>query len=119
MNIGFPFSFNGHGRTVTADDPAHVRQMIEQVLFTNPGERVNCPDFGSGLLQLVFAPNSDSLAAALQANIGASLHRWLDDLIDVRQLDVVNQDSTLTITISYVLLMTGETRTETFEREGI
>lgn len=117
MNIRFPFRFDGHGRTATADDSAHVRQLIEQVLFTNPGERVNRPDFGSGLLQLVFAPNSDTLAAALQAGIHGSLQRWLGDLIDVQNLAVENRDSQLLITLTYSLQRTGESRTETFQRE--
>ncbi len=65
MNINFPLHFDGRGRTAFTDDPGHIRNMIEQFLFTNPGERVNRPDFGSGLLQLVFEPNSPELAAAM------------------------------------------------------
>ena len=57
--------------------------MIEQMLFTNPGERVNRPDFGSGLMQLVFAPNSPELAAALEFTLQAALDRWLGDVIEV------------------------------------
>ena len=64
--------------------------MIEQLLFTNPGERVNRPDFGSGLLQLVFAPNSPELAAALQFTLQAALERWLGDVIEVRELEVTS-----------------------------
>ena len=69
MNIDFPFHFDGRGRTAATGDDDHVRDMIEQLLFTSPGERVNRPDFGSGLLQLVFAPNSPELAAALQFTV--------------------------------------------------
>ena len=119
MQIRFPFGFDGHGQTAGADDAAHVRQMIEQILFTNPGERVNRPDFGSGLLQLVFAPNSDALAAALQANVHGSLQRWLGDLIDIRDLDVQNDDSKLTVMVKYTLVRTSEQRSETFERSVI
>jgi phage baseplate assembly protein W len=119
MQIRFPFSFDNFGRTAAADDAAHVRQMIEQVLFTNPGERVNRPDFGSGLLQLVFAPNSDALAAALQANVHGSLQRWLGDVIDVRDLTVDNIDSKLIVTVKYALVRTSEQRTETFERSVV
>ena len=71
MNIDFPFHFDGRGRTAATDDDDHIRDMIEQLLFTNPGERVNRPDFGSGLLQLIFAPNSPELAAALQFTLQA------------------------------------------------
>lgn len=116
MQLNFPFQFDGHGRTATTDDAAHVTQMIEELLFTNPGERANRPDFGSGLLQLVFAPNSDALAAALQASVHGSLQRWLGDLIEVRGLEVENVDSRLIVNITYALVRTNEVRTETFER---
>ncbi|HEY2325614.1 MAG TPA: GPW/gp25 family protein, partial [Thermoanaerobaculia bacterium] len=66
MNITYPFQLDSRGRTAGCDDARHVRDMLEQLLFTNAGERVNRPDFGSGLQQLIFAPNSPELAAALQ-----------------------------------------------------
>ena len=77
MNIDFPFQVDGRGRTAATDDQDHIRDMIEQLLFTNPGERVNRPDFGSGLLQMVFQPNSTELAAALQFTLQASLQQVL------------------------------------------
>jgi phage baseplate assembly protein W len=116
MELRYPYTIDADGRTAGAARDDHIRQMIEQLLFTNPGERVNRPDFGSGLLQLVFMPNSDELAAALQANVHASLQRWLGDLIEVQDLDVVNEDSRLTVTLRYVVSRTGETRTDEFER---
>jgi len=118
MNIDFPFHFDRLGRTATTGTDDHVRDMIEQLLFTNPGERVNRPDFGSGLLQLVFAPNSPELAAALQFTVQASLQRWLGDVIDVQLLEVTSEDSTLRVEIQYVVRRTGETRQDTFERSG-
>lgn len=118
MNIDFPFHFDHLGRTATTGYDDHVRDMIEQLLFTNPGERVNRPDFGSGLLQLVFAPNSPELAAALQFTVQASLQRWLGDVIDVQALEVTSEDSTLQVVVQYVVLRSGETRVETFERSG-
>ena len=118
MNIDFPFHFDHLGRTATTVYDDHVRDMIEQLLFTNPGERVNRPDFGSGLLQLVFTPNSPELAAALQFTIQASFQRWLGDVIDVQALEVTSEDSTLRIVVQYVVLRSGETRVETFERSG-
>lgn len=119
MNVDYPFHFDRLGRTATAGLDDHVRDMIEELLFTNPGERVNRPDFGSGLLQLVFAPNSPELAAALQFTVRASLQRWLGDVIDVQALEVTSEDSTLSIVVQYVVRRTGETRTETFERSGL
>lgn len=105
MNIAYPFAFDRRGRTASVGDDAHIRQMIEQLLFTNPGERVNRPDFGSGLLQLVFAPNSQELAAALQFTMHAALQRWLGDLIQVQSLDVSTIDALLQVTVNYVRLI--------------
>lgn len=114
MNIDFPFHFDSRGRTATTRDDEHIRDMIEQLLFTNPGERVNRPDFGSGLLQLVFAPNSPELAAALQFTMQAALQQWLGDVIQVHQLDVSSEDAKLFVTLEYAVLRTGEQRTDTF-----
>jgi phage baseplate assembly protein W len=88
--------------------------MIEQLLFTNPGERVNRPDFGSGLLQLVFAPNSSELAAALQFAVQAGLQRWLRDVIELQSLEVGTEDSTLRVVVRYVVRKSGEQQMDTF-----
>ena len=119
MNIDFPFHFDNRGRTATTSDDDHIRDMIEQLLFTNPGERVNRPDFGSGLLQLVFAPNSPELAATLQFTVQAALQRWLGDLIEVQALEVTSQDSTLRVVLQYLVRRSGEQRMETFEQGGV
>jgi phage baseplate assembly protein W len=116
VNINFPFDFDRRGRTASTDDDDHIRDMIEQLLFTSPGERVNRPDFGSGLKQMVFAPNSPELAAALQFTMQAALDRWLGDVIDVQSLEVTSNDARLTIELSYVVRRSGETRRETFSR---
>jgi len=117
MNIDYPFHFDDKGRTAATNDNDHIRDMIEQLLFTSPGERVNRPDFGSGLMQMVFAPNSPELAAALQFTLQAALDRWLGDVIEVRKLEVESQDAKLTVDLTYAVRKTGETRRETFARE--
>jgi hypothetical protein len=108
MNIDFPFRFDKRGRTAAANDQKHLNDMIEQLLFTNPGERVNRPDFGSGVMQLIFAPNSPELAAALQFTMQAALQRWLADLIQVQTLEVTSRDSTLVIDIQYLIRQTNQ-----------
>ena len=118
-NIDFPWHFDPDGRTATTDDDDHIRDMIEQLLFSSPGERVNRPDFGSGVLQLIFAPNSPELAAALQFAMRAALQRWLGDLIEVRDLSVSSDDSTLSIDVAYQIRSTAEVRTDTFTGGGI
>ncbi len=116
MNIDFPFHFDGRGRAAMVDDNGHIRDMIEQLLFTNPGERVNRPDFGSGLLQMIFAPNSPELAATLQFTMQAALQRWLGDLIEVQALEVTSNDSTLRVDLKYVVRRTNEPQTAQFTR---
>jgi phage baseplate assembly protein W len=118
MNIDFPFQVAPDGRTACADEADHVRDMIEQLLFTNPGERVNRPQFGSGLLQLVFAPNSHELAATLKFTVQAALQQWLGDVIEVGELEVTSEEATLQVEISYALRRTGEVQTERFERRA-
>jgi uncharacterized protein len=117
VNIDFPFHFDSKGRTAATDDDDHVRDMIEQLIFTSPGERVNRPDFGSGLLQMVFAPNSPELAAALQFTLKAALDRWLGDVITVQNLGVACDDAKLTVDISYVVRQSGASRHDTFSKE--
>lgn len=118
MNIDFPFHFDSRGRTAVTGRDDHIRDMIEQLLFTNPGERVNRPDFGSGLLQMVFAPNSPELAAAVQFTVQASLQQWLGDVIEVQSLEVISEDSMLRVELSYAVLKTGEQRSEVFVQGG-
>ena len=118
MNVDYPYRIDGRGRTAIAGEDKHIRDMIEQLLFTVPGERVNRPDFGSGLLQLVFAPNSDTLAAATQLTVQAALQQWLGDLIEVRGVEVANPDATLQVTVRYADRRTAEERTEQFALGG-
>lgn len=103
MNIDFPYTFDTRGRTAATTDDDHIRDLIEQVLFTSPGERVNRPNFGSGLLQLVFAGNSDALAAATQLTVQAALQQWLGDLIEVETVRVEREDATLQVTLQYLI----------------
>ncbi len=116
MNIDFPFNFDSRGLTAITDDNDHIRDMIEQFLFTNAGERVNRPNFGSGLLQLIFAPNSPELASTLQFTVQAGLQQWLGDIIEVQALEVISEDAKLRVDIRYIVRRTQETNTTTFIR---
>jgi phage baseplate assembly protein W len=118
VDVDYPFHIDGRGRTATTGLDDHVRDMIEQLLFTNPGERVNRPDFGSGLLDLVFAPNSPELSAALQFGMQGALQRWLGDVIEVESLLVESDDAVLRITIRYVVRRTAQRRTDVLARPG-
>jgi len=104
MHIAFPFRLDNRGMTVTSDYDSHIREMIEQVLFTMPGERVNRPDFGSGLMQLIFSPGSEELVAATQFLVQGSLQQWLGDLISVEEVAIESLDSILTVSVRYQIL---------------
>ncbi|GHJ35073.1 GPW/gp25 family protein [Streptomyces sp. TS71-3] len=114
-DIAFPFRVDRRGRTAGADRDAHVHDLVEQVLFTSPGERVMRPDFGCGLLDLVFTPNSPELAAALELSVQAALQRWVGDLIEVEGLDVVSDENAVRVFLRYVVRATGHRRDEIFE----
>jgi phage baseplate assembly protein W len=114
MNVNFPYQFDGRGRTDEAVIADYVSQMVEQVLFTSPGERVNLPDFGSGLLQLPFATNSLEMAAATQFAVQGALQKWLSSYLKVQSVVAAAQESTLTVTVTYVLLSTDVTQVQTY-----
>ena len=115
MNIDYPFHFDGRGRTAATGDDEHIRDMIEQFLFTKPGERVNRPDFGSGLHHLVFEPISTQLEDALKYTIQAGLQRWLNDVVEVRGLDVSRNESTIYVSVQYSVRRTRTNQTARFE----
>jgi phage baseplate assembly protein W len=116
MDIDFPLHIDSRGRTASARLDEHVRDMIEQLIFTNHGERVNRPDFGSGAMQLIFAPNSPELAATVQFTLQASLQMWLGDVIDIGELTVTADDSRLVIDLSYLVKGSGQASRSSFTR---
>ncbi|CAL9325472.1 GPW/gp25 family protein [Streptomyces olindensis] len=117
-DIAFPFRADRRGRTAHAGHGEHVHDLIEQLLFTSPGERVMRPDFGCGLLDLVFAPDSPELISTLELSVQAALQRWLGDLIDVQALDIVSEggeDGVVRVHLSYAVRATGAQRDDVFE----
>jgi len=119
MQVDFPYHIDGAGRTASTDQDDHIRDLIEQVLFTAPGERVNRPDFGCGLLQLVFEPNSEVLAAATQQTVQGALQRWLGDLIQVEMVQVDSQEATLQVTVQYTVRRSQQRQVAEFRRGGL
>jgi uncharacterized protein len=117
MNLDYPYRIGPGGRTAVTTDAEHVRDLIEQLLFTSPGERVNRPDFGSGIRQLVFAPASTELAAALQFTLQGALAQWLGDRIEVQKVAVSVEEARLVVEVRYRLTTTGEESSATIELE--
>ncbi len=96
-----PFHISGTGAPALTDAGDHLRDMILAVLFTDPGERVNQPEFGAGIRNLVFAGNNEVLRATAQFVATQQLQRWLGDAIDVNQVQVTSDEATLHIEIIY------------------
>src|SRR6516162_7824075 len=119
MNINFPYQFDGCGRTAEAPSlQDYITQLVEQVLFTSPGERVNMPDFGSGLLQLPFAPNSMEMAAATQFTVQAALQKWLSAYVKVISVVASADEAKLTVSVTYSPLNTDVTEVQTYVYGG-
>lgn len=113
-HLDYPLHLDGRGRVATTSEDDHIRDLIEQVLFTNPGERVNRPDFGCGIKTLLFMPNSDAIAAATQALVKGALQKWLELEILVEQVEVTAVAEKLTVKVVYRQRATGARRAETF-----
>ena len=116
--IAYPLRFDSRGLTAQTDAVTHIHDLIEQVLFTSPGERVNRPTFGSGLQQLVFEPTSETIAATLQYVVQGALQQWLGDLIEVESLDVTSEEATVTVRLVYVIRRTRQRVSDVFTRGG-
>ncbi len=111
--IDFPFAVSPAGRIATeADENEVLCGKIIQVLFTTAGERVNQPDFGCGLFNLVFDPNNTIMAAAAEFTVGQALTRWLGEEIVVGGVDVRAFDEALTVEVAYI-------RRSDLSRQGI
>jgi phage baseplate assembly protein W len=119
VQVDYPFHFDERSRSAETAQPDHIRDLVEQVLFTAPGERVNRPTFGSGVLKLLFAPNGDALAAVAESSVRGSLQQWLGDLIQVEAVEVTSTDAKLQITVQYLIRRTQQRQVAQFSRGGM
>jgi uncharacterized protein len=122
MQIDYPFHIDEKGRVAEASEDNHIQDLIEQVLFTSPGERVNRPDFGSGIMQLIFGKNNQELAVATQFLVQGALEQWLGDIIDIESVDAtavktISEGDSLQVIVKYVVRRTNEPKTVQFTRE--
>lgn len=116
--LDFPFDVDARGGTATTPEDDHVRDLIMQVLFTSPGERVNRPEFGCGLKSLVFMPNSSALAAATQALVKGALQKWLEREVQVEAVEIEAHDERLEVAVAYRRRSAGERQVERFSLRG-
>jgi uncharacterized protein len=110
-DYAFPFRIDPvSGQAAQSPYAKHVDEMIRQVLLTAPGERADLPEFGCGLRQLLFAPNSDALLATTQLMVQQSLNRWLGNQISLQNVAVMpgtgGDYSQILVQVEYVLLET-------------
>jgi phage baseplate assembly protein W len=115
--LAHPFHFDGRGRTACVSWDDHIRDLIEQVLFTAPGERVNRPTFGSGMLKLAFEPNSAALGTATRLAVQGALQQWLGDVIRVEEVRVDVSEATIGVTVQYSDVKTQQRRVAEFTRK--
>jgi len=109
--LDYPYGVSGTGAPNTTTPDNHMRDLILQVLFTNPGERINLPEFGVGVQRLVFEPSCDALRTSAQFLISTNLQRWLGDRIDVSQVTISSEpgdEQTVTIEIVYTVKATQQ-----------
>lgn len=116
MHLDYPYCFDPRGRTGETTQDKHIREMMELILFTAPGERVNRPTFGSGVTQLLFSPNSTAVASALQLAVQGAIQLWLGDLVEVQDVSVSTDDSELNVSISYIERSRQDRQTVSFVR---
>jgi hypothetical protein len=100
--FAFPFRINDLGQVATLTGNENIRAKVLQVLLTSPGERVELPEFGCGLRDLVFDPNNEILAATTEFTVSKALQQWLGDEIIVQTVDVTNENGELQVEIVYV-----------------
>lgn len=116
MEVAYPFRLDANGRTAVAEYDDHIRQMIEQILFTSAGERVNRPTFGCGLMELIFGEQSPVTEAYTRMIVYTALNQWLAQRIELQDVTVVADDAQLIVTVSYVVLQTGNGHRAEFRR---
>jgi phage baseplate assembly protein W len=116
MHIDFPLRVDARGRTADTVDDDYVRDLVEQVLFTAPGERVNRPTFGSGILRLVFEPGGEELATATEFLVQSALQQWLADVVEIQAVETTSEDATLRVAVRYRVRTAAQARTVVFAR---
>lgn len=116
--VAFPLHVDARGSTACTDEAGHLHDLIEQVLFTGPGERVNRPDFGAGVRELLFAPGGPEVAATTKLLVHGALQQWLGDLIDVADVLVTSDNGSLVIEVSYAARTSQQPGTVRFAIEG-
>ena len=116
-HLAFPFNIAPDGRTAEVDQiDQHVRDELVQLLLTNPGERPFLPEFGGGLRRLVFEPADEATRGMTKAMITQAITTWLGHRITLEDLQVMIENSTITVEIKFRLAGTEDSRVLRFQR---
>jgi len=113
--LDFPFGLTPDGAIASVDEDHHIRERLEQILFTSPGERVMVPDFGCGARDLIFAGNNPVLAAATEFKVARALQTYMGNQVLINAVDVVNDEEKLIVTIVYTKTKDLQQQQTTFE----
>jgi phage baseplate assembly protein W len=116
--VAFPLGFDARGRTAAASDEQRIAGMVEAVLLTAPGERVNRPDFGCGLGRLLFAPVDDAVIATAELTLRSGMQRWLGDVVDLGDVTIELDEAGLRVSVEYRMRATGRTASAVVERRA-
>lgn len=114
-HFALPYRFAPTGTTTVADPDGQVRDMVSLVLFTRKGERINRPEFGAGMHELIFSENAPEIAAAAQHMVQAALQQWLAGVITVRAVEAEAIESLLRVQVSFSLIGDQQDRRITVE----
>jgi uncharacterized protein len=117
ITMGFPFSVAPTGRTRTPTAEERISELLEMLLYTIPGERVMRPDLGTPVTELLFEGVTDALSVALRVAIHGALTQYLAGIVDVREVDVTTEDSTIDIAIAFAAFGEAESKTIVFRRD--
>ncbi len=108
-DYAFPFRIDPASRQAQrVGYERHVAELVRQLLLTGPGERADLPEFGCGLRALVFAGNSEALAATAQMLVEYALSRWLADHLEVRTVEVTAEEAEIIVRVEYMVVRSGQ-----------
>ncbi|MES9901734.1 MAG: GPW/gp25 family protein [Sedimenticola sp.] len=117
VNFNYPYRIGEDGFTSTASRDKHIRDMLEQILFTNRGERAHRPEFGSGIREMLFTENTPELAASIQHMVQGALQQWLSGEIQVLEVGVQSEANKLKVLVRYRPLNEEAEQTISLTRE--
>ena len=111
MNLAFPLTIDSRGYSGAVNGSSYVKQLIEQVLFTYPGERVNQPGFGTPIANLVFDNLTEELAQVVKEMVLGALQQNLADRVLIEDVAVEVEENQLIVTVRYTELQDNRTET--------